>query len=189
MNKHRVFIAINLPEKLRKFLIDYQNQWKNLPVRWVNPNSIHLTLVFLGYLSDEEIGKVCQNIKEVGPKHYPFSISFTNIGYNSIQKEIPRLIWVTGEKSEELIFLKNDVEKSLSESIGFSPDNRGFIPHITLGRVKKWSWMKIEPDERPNVSQDISLNFEVKSFEVMESELKRMGPKYTILESVTLEKL
>ena len=187
--RHRVFIAINLPENLREKLADFSRKWPQLPIRWVKVRNLHLTLAFLGYLSDEEIVKVCQTTKEVGLRHSPFLISLTKIDYGAKQKGVPRLIWTEGERSQELSLLKKDLDKVLSQSIGFAPENRDFLPHITLGRIRKWDWRRIEPDERPRVSEGISLDFEVSSIEVMESQLKRGGAEYMVLESVPLQKL
>lgn len=189
MTKRRVFIAINLSEKVRKKLVEFQEKWSQLPIRWVKERNLHLTLAFLGYLSDEEIVEICQTVKEIGSKHSPFMINLIKTNYWPKDKEIPRLIWIEGEKSEELDFLKEDLEGILKDSIGFSSENRGFLPHITLGRIKKWDWQKIEPEERPDISEDIPLSFEVKSIEVMESQLKKTGAEYMILELVTLQKL
>lgn len=81
------------------------------------------------------------------------------------------------------------METSLSNEsapVGFSPENRAFSPHITLSRIRTWQWRQMEPEERPEVNKDISLSFEVNSIEVMESQLKRGGSEYTILESAQL---
>ena len=64
---------------------------------------------------------------------------------------------------------------------------RGFVPHITLARINEWQWKSIEPEERPEVTEDIDLAFTVESIEVMESILRRGGPKYEILESCHLK--
>ena len=53
--KHRIFIAINLPEDIRKKLSEFPAKWPELPVRWTKKENIHITLVFLGYLSEEEL--------------------------------------------------------------------------------------------------------------------------------------
>lgn len=171
--RHRVFIAINLPEDVKRRLKDYQEKVEELftpyrseasgsgPVRWTKKDNLHITLEFLGYVSDEEVLKICQNTREIASKHRPFSITLNKICYGPPQKMPPRMIWVTGEKTQEL----------------------GFTPHITLGRIRTWEWSKIEPEERPAVSEEIDLRFEVNSLEVMESRLKRGGPEYTILES------
>jgi 2'-5' RNA ligase len=181
MKKHRIFIAINLPEGVRKKLAEYQTKWPELPIRWTRPKDIHITLVFLGYLTDEELLEICRITKEVASKHTSFNINLTKICYGPTDKKPPRMIWAVGEKSEEFISLKNDLDKSLAFS-----ENREFSPHITLGRVRKWEWQRIEPEERPEVNEDISLSFSVSSIEVMKSSLKRTGAEYSVLESHNL---
>jgi len=184
--RHRIFIAINLPEEIKKKLSDYQSKWPELPCRWTKKENLHLTLFFLGYLTDEEVGEVCKITREVASKYSPFSISLDKILYGPPKKMPPRMIWVQGEKLKVLSDLKEELEKSLTESIRFSPESREFSPHLTLGRIKTWQWRQIEPEDRPEVEENISLSFNVNSIEVMESKLKRSGPEYTILESVEL---
>lgn len=187
MMRRRVFIAINLPEEIKKKLVKFQEKWSQLPVRWVKKGNLHLTLAFLGYLSDEEVVEVCHTVKEIALRHSPFSINLTKISYGAKQKDIPRLIWLEGEKSSQLASLKEDLDKSLEESIGISPERREFLTHITLARIRKWDWQKIEPEERPDISENFSLSFEVESIEAMESQLKRSGVEYIILESESLK--
>ena len=159
--RHRIFTAFNLPEDTKEKLKDYQSKWPELPVRWTKKDNLHVTLEFLGYFADDELLKICQNTREFASKHQPFSITLHKICYGPPKKMPPRMIWAVGERIEEL----------------------GFSPHITLGRIRTWEWKQIEPEERPAVDEEINLNFEVNSIEVMESVLKRGGPSYTILES------
>ena len=101
--------------------------------------------------------------------------------------QVPKLVWVNGEKSEELTDLKADLQEYLLEKVAFRPDIvKGFIPHITLARIKEMEFKNFDLDERPEVNEDLDLFFTVESIEVMESELKRGGPVYTILESHAL---
>ena len=185
--KHRVFIAINLPEKIKKILMDYQERWHDLPVRWARAESLHLTLAFLGDIGDQDLALVCQGLKDIAQKHSPFFINLTQIDYDLKEEKMPRLVWAKGEKSEKLSLLKKDLDEFLSEKIGFFPEKRDFLPHITLGRINKWQWSKIEPEERPEIKEDLFCDFEVKSLEVMESHLKRTGAEYTILQSELLK--
>jgi len=186
--KHRIFIAINLPENIKEKLIEYQVKWPELPVRWTKKDNLHITLIFLGYLSDEELVEVCNIVKETASRNLSFSINLTKIRYGPPRKMPPRMIWVEGEKSKEFTQLRDDLEKSLfaSDKVPFSPEERAFSPHITLGRIRAWEFRQIEPEERPEVAEEINLSFEVNSIEVMESALKRVGPEYTILESCPL---
>ena len=186
--RHRIFIAINLPEDVKKKLIDCQKKWPELPIRWTKKENLHITLIFLGYIPDEELLEICKITKEISLRIQPFLINLNKICYGPPKKMPPRMIWVEGEKSREFTVLKDDIEKSLvtSERVNFSPENRVFSPHITLGRIRVWEFRQIEPEERPEVDEDIDLNFEVNSIEVMESQLKRGGVEYTILESASL---
>jgi 2'-5' RNA ligase len=187
--KHRIFIAINFPENIKRELGDFQSKWSELPIRWVKPENLHITLAFLGYLSDEELPEVIKITKEVAQRHSTFLINLIKICYGPPKKP-PRMIWVEGEKSKDLANLQIDLEKSLTSSgkIKFEPEERSFTCHITLGRIRQWEFRQIEPEERPEVNEDINLSFEVNSIKVMESQLKRGGAEYTILESVPLSK-
>ncbi|KPJ56560.1 hypothetical protein AMJ49_04595 [Parcubacteria bacterium DG_74_2] len=186
--RHRIFVAINLPEGIKKGISSYQDKWPELPVRWVKPENLHITLAFLGYLPDEELMEVFKITKEVAKKHNPFSINLTKICYGPPKKMPPRMVWAEGEKSKGLAELQIDLENSLTGSkVSFEPEKRAFKPHITFGRIRRWEFRQIEPDERPEVNEDISLIFDVNSIEVMESQLKRGGAEYTILESFNLK--
>ncbi|MBZ9572097.1 RNA 2',3'-cyclic phosphodiesterase [Patescibacteria group bacterium] len=188
--RHRVFIAVNLPENIKRKLTDFQEKWPELPTRWTKLENLHITLIFLGYISDEEVFEICKITKEVVQKNEPFSINLNKICYGPPKKMPPRMVWVKGEKSKKLTKLKNDLENALSASAGSKhrKETRPFSPHITLGRIRQWEFRKIEPEERPEVDIDLSLSFEVFSIEVMESFLKRGGSEYTILESTQLGK-
>lgn len=189
MKRHRVFIAVNLPEDIKKKLADYQFKWPELPCRWTKKENLHITLIFLGYLSDEELFEVCKITKEVASRNRLFSINLTKICYAPPKKMPPKMIWAVGEKSAEFTALRGGLEKSLtfSEGVRFSPEERAFSPHITLGRIRQWEFRTINPEERPIVDTDIFLSFEVNSIEVMESRLKKGGAEYTILESCNLK--
>ncbi len=189
--KHRIFIAINLPENVRKKLEDYQRKWPELPIRWTKSYNLHITLVFLGYLSDEEILEVCNVTREAASRNLQFSINLKKIIYGPPQKMPPRMIWVEGEKSIELGKLQKDLNNSfsgLSQELKSKNKKGGALtPHITLGRLKSWEFRAIEPEARPEVNEEINLSFEVNSIDVMESELKKGGPNYSLLESCPLK--
>jgi RNA 2',3'-cyclic 3'-phosphodiesterase len=157
----RIFIAINLPEGIKNKLAAYQAKWPDLPCRWTKKDNLHITLEFLGYIRDEDMEDVFRHAKELAAKYEPFEIGLNKICYGPPEKMPPRMVWIIGPKMEGL----------------------GISPHITLGRIKTWEWKAIEPEERPEVSENINITFEVNSIEVMESQLKRGGPAYTILES------
>lgn len=185
--RHRIFIAINLPHNVKKELSSFQKKWPELPARWTKPENLHITLAFLGYLSDEELAEVCKIAEEVASRNKPFSIKLSKICYGPLDKKPPRMVWIVGEKSEPFAKLRNDLENALSGESLYQKENRPFSPHITLARIRKWDFRQIEPEDRPEVNEDINFSFEVSSIEVMESKLKRGGAEYTVSESCPLK--
>ena len=186
--RHRVFIAINLPEDIKKQLHKYSERWPELPAKWTAKDNLHITLEFLGDLTDIEIGEACLIVKEIAKKHRSFSINLNKILYGPPKKNPPRMVWCDGEKSEEMAYLKEDLQDALLEKISYRPElGRAFIPHITLARILEMEFRNFDLDERPEINEDLDLFFTVESIEVMESELKRGGPVYTILESHQLQ--
>jgi 2'-5' RNA ligase len=197
--RHRVFIAINLPDDIKRELIKRQEKFKNKFIfngedgenfdlaKWTEKDNLHITLEFLGYLTDQEIADTCKITKEIAKNHESFSINLNKIEYGPKNKPFPSMIWASGEKSKEVSLLKNNLQNALLESVNFKPESREFTPHITLARLKEWQLKTINSEEQPEVSEDINLLFTVESIEVMESVMKKGGPTYEILESCELK--
>ena len=185
--RHRIFIAINLPGDVRKFLAGYEKKFSTLPAKWTSVDNLHITLVFLGDLTDIELGEVCLIVKEVAERHNTLNITLHKIDYGPDGKLPPRMLWALGEKNEVLSLLKKELEEALLEKVKFIPELRAFRPHINLARINAFGWRAIEPEERPEVAENIDVTFTVESIEVMESALKSGGPQYTIIESHMLK--
>ena len=191
---HRVFIGIDLPESVKENLSAQQLRWVELPCRWTKKENLHVTLAFLGSMNDEELVDLCAIVKEIAAHHEPFMLKLHKIIYgppapqsDSGQAKPPKMLWVEGEESEELHNLQKELENSLP--VEKEKENRKYAPHITLGRLKPWEFNKIEPEERPQVNEEISLAFEVKSIDIMESDVKKGGPEYSLIESSLLDKI
>jgi len=181
MTKRRIFIAINLPEEVRKKLIDYQQKWDNLDpalIKWVKKDNLHITLVFIGYVTDDEMYEICQMIKEVAKNHRSFMINLERIILGPPDKT-PRIFWVQGEKSEELGKLQGDLEERIEQRHG---GRHAFRPHITLARFK-YPLVKSLPQK---VDDEFKAQIPVETIEVMQSNLKRSGAEYSVLESIEL---
>ncbi len=188
--QHRIFLAINLPEEIKNKLAKYQASWPELPIKWTKKDNLHITLVFIGRVKDEEIPEICKISEKVAEQNKSFTINLNKICYAPPKKMPPRMVWAAGETSNELTKLQRELEDSLLTSTVkrvIKEEKRAYFPHITLGRIRTWEFRRIEPGERPAVNEDISLSFEVNSIEVMESQLKRSGAEYTILSSYDLK--
>ncbi|MFA5878028.1 MAG: RNA 2',3'-cyclic phosphodiesterase [Candidatus Staskawiczbacteria bacterium] len=187
----RIFIAINLPENVKEALAAYANKWPELPAKWTKPDNLHITAVFIGYISDEALIDVCNGIKEFIKGEEPFVIRLDKVCYGPPVSEgqVPRMVWAVADESQQFISLCDKLTKRILSlpNVAFRPDRKKNMPHITLARIREWEWRRIELDERPEVEDYIDLEIPVESIEVMESQLKRGGPEYTILESFELK--
>ena len=181
--KKRIFIAVNLPESARNALLDEQKEIpREMPIKLSREDNLHITLVFLGSIMEEQISKICEIARGIVENHSAFPISLHRIDYGPPNIIPPRMIWAIGAENKQLL----EISKELEQKLLNRKNNREFLPHITLGRIKEWQWRQIDVEERPAIEKDISINFEVKSIDIMESQLKRTGAEYTILKSFPL---
>jgi len=196
---HRIFLAINLPDKVKVGLVKHQEKISEMftssgfrdPVRWTKKENLHITLVFLGQTRDVMIPEICEETEKVVSDNHAFFVGLREICYAPPRKMPPRMVWASGEKSEELALLQAGLEKALMNPSGREAKmggKRAYSPHITLGRIRTWDFKKIAPEERPQIREDIVLDFPVESVEIMESNLKRTGAEYTVMESIPLIK-
>jgi len=184
--KRRLFIAINLPENVKRKLIEYRQKWYNLNpelIRWVNKFNLHITLIFIGYVSDDEMYNICNIVKETAKKHEPFFIRMERIIIGPLDAT-PRMFWVEGEKSEELAKLQTDLENAITGEDYMKKEIRPYKPHITLARFRSLL-LKSLPEE---INEPFKFEIPVETIEIMQSSLKRTGAEYSVLESVNLGK-
>ena len=176
MQKNRLFIAINLSNDVKEELARFKN---DLPAKWVLPDNLHITLSFIGDVIEGKVFEIKNIVSTIVNRFSCFEVRLKKVCYDS---EVPRMIWVVGEDSPEFEKLKKDIEKEL----GLKVENKTII-HITLARIKQWQWKMIEPEERPEINENIDISFKVCSIELMESKLKRTGSEYNIIESYKLK--
>jgi RNA 2',3'-cyclic 3'-phosphodiesterase len=188
----RSFIAIELPEDLKSALTRLQEQLKsgaNAPVKWVNPNSIHLTLQFLGNIATEKVRPITGAMKEAARGIPPFRLEVKGLGVFPNLRSV-RVIWVgVGGEVDKLLLLQKNIETGLVP-LGFIPEKRPFSPHLTLARVNEYA----SPKDRESLGKliaDTSFEqgyaIEVDSVQLMRSQLSRAGAIYSRLGSVILK--
>ena len=195
----RTFIALELDEALQRFLSEIISQIsQTLPdLRWVDPQGIHLTLAFLGELSDEQVGEAIRASEEAAQKATPFAYRLKGLGiFGSPQQ--PRVIWMGVEalpsgkvQGSPLQQVHRLLSKEL-ELRGFEVEKRPFSPHLTLARIKQ----PLTPDAQQRLQRLLhsklagtsSANYEVNALCVMKSELSRAGAKYTCLQECPFSK-
>ncbi|MDR3559180.1 MAG: RNA 2',3'-cyclic phosphodiesterase [Candidatus Pacebacteria bacterium] len=179
--KRKIFISINIPDKIRKRLERAVEKWQSLPVKWTPEANLHVTLVFLGYVAEDDVPGICARVRETAEKSDIFDLEFDRIELFP-SAETPRMVALTGSASEELKNLVNGIEESLEIS---SAPKKTFRPHITLGRGRKYKWEALE--NKPTISEKFPLTLPVESVEIMASDFGAKGQEYAILESCTLK--
>lgn len=185
MTKIRSFIAINLPDEIKKeigFLIEkLKEKNKSQEIKWVNPEGIHLTLHFLGYLDEEMVKQVKKIIQKCIVGFAPTEIELKDFdSFPNLQR--PRVLFISGQetgKNKSLQNLQIKIGREL-ENIGIKVDRRPWQIHLTLARLKSPIRLSIAT---PKLSRT---NFKVKSIDLMKSELTPQGAIYSLIESFSL---
>ncbi|MDP1710663.1 MAG: RNA 2',3'-cyclic phosphodiesterase [candidate division WWE3 bacterium] len=164
----RLFLAVPVPreiqEKLRKEIEDLKKTLKDWKVNWVTPENLHLTLVFFGWVKDEEIENLKNEVSAAVFDFAPFEVATGTLTYAG------RSLWLEIKKGrEELHRLAEKLEENLT--IKGSEEYRPFYPHLTIGRVKKKGKSKL-PKDIP------TFRWKADRLVLYESKLKRTGPTY-----------
>ncbi|HJZ05688.1 2'-5' RNA ligase [Candidatus Amesbacteria bacterium RIFCSPHIGHO2_01_FULL_48_32] len=133
--KHRLFIALDLPETTLENVVVLQTSLSrlNLPVDWEKPQKMHLTLNFLGRVEEKDIPLVEKTLNRVVSSYPPLTLTphFLETLY---QRHEPSLIYLAASSPELL-----DFQKSLSLSLSKIkfPQPIRFLPHITIGKLRR----------------------------------------------------
>jgi len=193
MEKIRTFIAIELDESVKDGLAKLQERLKGKApqgsVRWVRLEGIHLTLKFLGDVPADQIEEITRALQKSCQGFAPFSLSCGGLGCFPNLKR-PRVMWVgIQEETGTLAKLQKAIEENVAP-LGYPAEKRKFSPHLTLGRVQKRAGAGDQRrlGELVGASEiGILGQMEVRSVNLMRSDLRPSGAVYTRLAEVELE--
>lgn len=180
----RLFVALNFPTAVRDGL------WRavapvralDLPVKWVQPEGLHLTLKFLGDVDDatEDVVRAAL-VRAAGGGPTPRAVTLSLQGFGVFPDAgRPRVFWAGIDAESALELLQHRVEREL-EPLGFPLEGRPFRPHVTLGRAGR--------DARPGVLAPAATALEalafaetvaVETIDLMRSTLQRGGAVYDV---------
>lgn len=154
-------------------------------VRWVRPDSMHLTLKFLGEIEQLQVHAIEQILDQVAGGFAEFALEMAGFGCFPNKKR-PRVIWVGFDAAAaELLRLQAELTSQL-EVIGFEGDRRDYHPHMTLGRVRKElsaAHSRILSDWAKEAQIGTIGKFQVESISLIHSVLEPGGAVYTRLHS------
>jgi RNA 2',3'-cyclic 3'-phosphodiesterase len=177
----RAFIAIDLSHEARKEISRIQDVLKAVDanIKWVDPETIHITLKFLGDIPEDKIPQISAGLENITKTFEPFEITLDKLGVFP-KWNFPQIIWVgINDKNDVLSGITADIDKFLRE-IGFETAKREFKAHATIGRVRSSK----NKDKLKNIAIKISIPpiaTKISRITLYKSNLTPTGPIYTSL--------
>lgn len=184
----RAFIAFKLPDPVVLFIRELQADLKNRPelrLKWVRPESVHLTLKFLGNIRPDAAAPIAGAMAETAAAWPPLSLSARGLGAFPTPKKA-RVVWLglTGD-THSLIELQKDLDARLAP-LGFPRETRSFKAHLTMGRAKG----KVDPRSLVEAitagAESASPAFPADRLILFKSDLKPDGAVHTPLREAPL---
>lgn len=180
----RLFVAISIPQKIQQQLAQ---QLMPFP-EGVRPSrgAWHLTLKFLGECSKEKLEEIKKELLKVKTESFELKLAQVKV-LPSLSR--PRVLCVTLKNSESLKILQKKIEKNLCK-LAFEKEKRPFLPHLTVGRFKKFwkgnlqSFLKREELLEKNLE---NLQVKVEKFFLYSSKLEATGAKHQLEASFRLK--
>jgi RNA 2',3'-cyclic 3'-phosphodiesterase len=190
----RLFVALDIEPEIRQRIAEFRNQMKAFApdVRWVGPETFHVTLQFLGETKKlEEIQTALSRVQGS-----PIQLTFRNTGFFPNPKS-PRVFWVGIESDRQLHDLVNSVAAEL-QPLGFERDAGPYKPHLTMARSGSGRPRPVAGEHtafglqhvRVKVESLASLEFgtmTAREFFLYESKTMPTGAKYTKLARFPLQ--
>lgn len=167
----RLFIAFDIPEKVKEQLVSIQKKIKTeAKIKWVKAENIHLTLKFLGDVAGDKVDEIKARLENISFE--PFDVEVSGIGVFPSESYI-KVIWVGLRYDRAMENLVNEIREQLNEF----KDDYPFKAHITIGRVRFVRNKKALVEELKKIKVK-SERFTVRRFKLYKSMLTKEGPVY-----------
>ena len=177
--ERRVFIGIPIGGKIKSILPSLKTSIHSSRdiIRWIPPENIHLTLSFLGNISDQDIPNIIQSIENcITSKYFKIIIESTGVFPSA---NFPKILWIgIGKGADELILLQKEIERSVRKFKEISRKEK-IKPHITIARIRR-SRLKIDVLAFLNIVYS-PIELDINSICLYESILLPEGARYTVL--------
>ena len=170
---------------MKEILNHFREDLSREKIKWVDPDSMHITLCFLGDTKDDNIPNLKNEIEKAVSLFPPIKLSFRGCGVFKNLRD-PRVIWFGLENN----WIFKDLKKYLDETIepfGFIPEKRDFRPHLTMARIKRIMDISALEDLIEEYKEEQVQVTEINNVIFFESILKQDGPEYIPLLKATLD--
>ncbi len=128
----RLFVALDIDDAIRERISRFIEGVRGFAeeARWVRPESLHVTLKFIGEKSEQEVDKIQRALETIEASNFEMSIG----GYGFFPgARAPRVFWVGVEGGPKLTSLAAAVDEKLA-GLGIPKEEHAFAPHLTLAR-------------------------------------------------------
>jgi 2'-5' RNA ligase len=183
----RAFIAIDLSAEIKDKIAELENRLQKEDLfiaKWVFFQDAHLTLKFLGDITDKQAVEIGKILAEICQKHKVIDTKFKGLGSFPSQ-EFVKVLWIGVTDGDiEIKALQKEIESNLSH-IGFK-NEKDYVNHITIARVSN---IKDKNRLKPVFEQykDFELDgFKAKKIKLMKSTLNKQGPIYETIQEFSL---
>ncbi len=180
-------MAVAIPEGVRReaecFMAECRKVSRN--VRWVRPEALHLTLLFLGSVADDAMRRVGDELDRTLADVQPFTVSCRGTGTFPARGR-PRVVWLGIDETADLAAMTTAVRSTVGCSLPGRDTKKEFRPHLTVGRVRS---RPAEPELLRFLENEAERFFgpiPIRRVSLMESILRPEGALYRELEGVTL---
>jgi RNA 2',3'-cyclic 3'-phosphodiesterase len=128
----RIFVAIDIDDAIRNKVARFLDGVAGFApdARWVQPESLHVTLKFIGEKSEEEIGEIQRGLETIAED--TFEITFRGYGFFPSPRA-PRVFWIGIEGGPKLAALAVSVDEMLAR-LDIAKEEHAYTPHLTLAR-------------------------------------------------------
>ncbi|MGZ9235405.1 MAG: RNA 2',3'-cyclic phosphodiesterase [Anaerolineales bacterium] len=193
MSLLRAFIAVEIPLELRKAVCEATAPLQKgigSAVRWVPMENMHLTLKFLGDVSAANVEMLSQMLRAEVELIHCFDLHLSGLGSFPNLKR-PRVLYIGIQAPATLEALQRGIDSD-SRRLGYESEERGFSPHLTIGRVKQTVTATEQQIIRRALEEtriDSLGTARVDSVHLYKSDLRPSGSVYTRLYSAPLKKI
>ena len=175
----RLFVAVFPPPEVQKALARAARALPRNPFRLTPPDRVHLTLMFLGEASPQDLPRLTRALEPIRNQPGAFQATVEDFGVFPSPRRA-RVLWAgIGEGAERLVALAEATEVIL-EPEGFARETRPFVPHLTLGRTRRPALFD------PSGTSFPDLRFTVAAVDLVQSEQDRHGVTYSTIEKYEL---
>ncbi len=165
MNERKLYLGIPLSGKLSTRLAQGISKWGSLPMFPTRPENLFVTVLFLGFVTDEHAVEIAEKAEAVCAEFEPFDLMFDTIELAPAEGPT-KMIQLVGEESPQLLALRNALERDLA---GKKVDGKRFRPRVTLAQVKRAEFPLLPEEKLAMFPQTVSLAEPVSSILLLES--------------------